>query len=104
MTLFLVIMAVLAGTALGIAIRMILDDKLIEDAWGEWDKLYAKEKEAMKSREKRMVAEITRLHALTAPINAPENKKDKVIEEEWLTVLKDTSEAPEWEDVDFGGF
>lgn len=98
------IIAVLSGTALGILIRFFMDKDLVEDAWYEWDRSYKAERQELHRREKRMVAEITRLHALTAPQTASkeEDRKDK--EEEWLRALNDVSEAPEWEDVDFGGF
>lgn len=99
-----VIIAVLAGMVLGILIRYFMDKNLVEDAWYEWDKIYKAERQALHRREKRMVAEISRLHALRAPETASKEEDGKCKQEEWLRVLNDVSEAPEWEDVDFGGF
>lgn len=98
------ILALLGGTALGILIRYFMDKDLVEDAWYEWDSIYKKEREAQKRREKRMVAEITRLHAQSAPQSGQQEQEQEKTTEEWVRVLNDVSEAPEWHDVDFGGF
>lgn len=97
------IIAVLAGTALGILIRYFMDKDLVEDAWYEWDEIYRTERESFRRKERRMVAEITRLHAIRAE-EAPKANEAIGKQEEWLRILNDTSEAPEWTDVDFGGF
>ncbi len=98
----LVLVALFGGMALGVLIRYFLDKNLVQDAWGEWDKIYRKERDAYKDREKRMVAEITRLHKEKAETMPTVN--DKKNDDRWMEVLKDTDDVPEWNDIEFGGF
>lgn len=97
-SLFMVIVATAAGTVFGILLKYWMDKNLIEDAYIEWEDEHKAEIDFYKKREQRMAAEISRLHVRKVQEEHPQ----KANKEPWLVALEDTSEAPDWVDVDFG--
>lgn len=124
MEVLMIVVASACGAVFGFLWKYFLDKDLIEDAFFEWDQIYSEERNRRKENEKRLYAEVSRLHAENSLLKMnvvkirPLTKDDtdklmrelnkvKALEirngesEPWLDMLNDVN-APDWVDVDYG--
>ena len=103
MEVLMIVVATAAGAIFGFMWRYFLDKDLIEDAYYEWDKIYSEERKRRDEREKRLYAEVTRLHKENAMLKHNKVESRQTVPQEsnkWLDMLENVND-PNWETVDF---
>lgn len=103
MEVLMIVVASAAGAIFGFMWKYFLDKDLIEDAFFEWDQIYSEERNRRKENEKRLYAEVTRLHKENAMLKHNKVETIKIVPQEstkWLDMLENVND-PDWVDIDF---
>ena len=104
MEVLMIVVASACGAIFGFLWKYFLDKDLVKDAFYEWDEIYSEERKKWKDSEKRLYAEVTRLHKENAMLKHNKAESRQTVPQEsneWLDMLENVNN-PNWEAVDFG--